>query len=138
MLAILDEELDRLSDHYRLPVVLCDLQGRSRKQAAAELKIPEGTLSSRLATAKRKLADRLKRRGVTLTAISLSAAISESAWPECLMLIVRIANFYHAEIRPRCRSSQSGREVPFRRTAEERRCGDGANHDACGGQCARR
>src|SRR5579872_6354328 len=43
---LLDEELTKLPDKYRLPVVLCDLEGRSRREVASQLKIPEGTLSS--------------------------------------------------------------------------------------------
>src|SRR5262245_23163660 len=50
--AVIDEELARLPEHYRLPVVLCELRGQSRRQAATELGIPEGTLASRLAAAK--------------------------------------------------------------------------------------
>jgi DNA-directed RNA polymerase specialized sigma24 family protein len=46
---LLDQELHRLPDKYRLAVVLCDLEGRSRKEVAGQLAIPEGTLSSRLA-----------------------------------------------------------------------------------------
>ncbi len=53
---LLDRELSRLSEKFRLPVVLCDLEGRSRKEVARQLAIPEGTLSSRLATARKKLA----------------------------------------------------------------------------------
>ncbi|MBP3956753.1 sigma-70 family RNA polymerase sigma factor [Gemmata sp. G18] len=57
--AVLHVELATLPPHYRAPVVLCELQGRSRREAAVELGIREGTLSSRLAKAKRILAERL-------------------------------------------------------------------------------
>src|SRR5262245_58346926 len=63
LVAALDEEIARLPDHYRLAVVLCELQGRGRKDAAAELGIAEGTLSSRLAEARKRLAARLRQRG---------------------------------------------------------------------------
>jgi len=65
--AVLDE-VARLSDAYRAAVVLCDLEGYSRADAAARLGIPEGTLSSRLAAARKLLARRLAARGVTLAA----------------------------------------------------------------------
>ena len=64
--ALLDEEIARLPDHYRLPVVLCELEGVGRKDAARRLGINEGTLSSRLAAARKALADRLRQRGVAL------------------------------------------------------------------------
>ena len=75
---LLDQELSRLPEKYRLPVVLCDLEGRPRKDVAGQLRIVEGTLSSRLTTARRLLAKRLARRGVVLTAGSLAAALSRS------------------------------------------------------------
>lgn len=62
----LDREVSALPEKYRLPVVLCELQGRTRKEVAELLKIPEGTLSSRLATARKTLARRLGDRGALL------------------------------------------------------------------------
>jgi RNA polymerase sigma factor (sigma-70 family) len=59
----LDEALNALPEIYRVPVVLCELEGRSRKQVARQLNIPEGTLSSRLAKARKMLANRLRRSG---------------------------------------------------------------------------
>ena len=77
--AALDEELARLPDHYRRAVILCELEGRPRRAAAAELGIPEGTLSSRLAAAKKKLADRLARRGITAGGAAVAAALATDA-----------------------------------------------------------
>src|SRR5262249_13166607 len=51
-----------------LPVLLCELQGRSRREVARQLCLPEGTLSSRLAKARRLLARRLARYGPALAA----------------------------------------------------------------------
>src|SRR5581483_2318054 len=68
---VIDEELAKLPEHYREALVLCELRGLSRKEAATELGIPEGTLSSRLAGAKRKLAARLSARGLATPAAIL-------------------------------------------------------------------
>ncbi|QJX01015.1 hypothetical protein FTUN_8653 [Frigoriglobus tundricola] len=62
---VLDEEITALSSALREAVVLCELQGLSRKEAAEKLGIAEGTLSSRLAAARKKLAERLTSRGVS-------------------------------------------------------------------------
>jgi len=56
--------------------VLCDLEGLPRAAAAAKMGIPEGTLSSRLAHARKVLAERLTRRGVTASATAIAAALS--------------------------------------------------------------
>jgi RNA polymerase sigma factor (sigma-70 family) len=79
LLRLLDKELSRLPDKYRLPVVLCDLEGRPRKQVARQFAIPEGTLSSRLATARRLLAKRLARYGFAVSGGALAAALTTRA-----------------------------------------------------------
>jgi RNA polymerase sigma factor (sigma-70 family) len=76
---LLDQELNRLPEKYRSAVVLCDLEGRSRKEASRQLDIPEGTLSSRLATARQMLAKRLAGSGLALSGGALAVAMSEGA-----------------------------------------------------------
>ncbi len=76
---LLDQELSGLPEKYREVVVLCDLQGQSRRQAAHQLKLADGTLSRRLAAGRRLLAERLSRRGVVLSGGALAAALSGGA-----------------------------------------------------------
>jgi RNA polymerase sigma factor (sigma-70 family) len=73
---LLHQAIDRLADKYRSAVVLCDLEGRPREEVARALGIPEGTLSSRLATARKLLAQRLARRGLALSAGALMATLA--------------------------------------------------------------
>jgi RNA polymerase sigma-70 factor (ECF subfamily) len=75
--AMLDCELSQLGDRYRSAIVLCDLEGLSRADTAQRLGIPEGTLSSRLAMGRRKLAARLARRGFALSSATLTAALPQ-------------------------------------------------------------
>lgn len=75
--AILDEEIARLSPAYRDAVILCEMQGLSRKDAAKKLGISEGTLSSRLAAARKRLAERLRARGV-VGGIAVASTVSVS------------------------------------------------------------
>jgi RNA polymerase sigma factor (sigma-70 family) len=78
MLPLLDHELSRLPDKYRLPIILCDLQGQSRKEAAQKLKLPEGTLSTRLARARRMLAKKLARHGIPLSGAAVGVALGQN------------------------------------------------------------
>jgi len=81
---LLDQELNRLPDKYRVPVVLCELEGRTRKEVARQLGIPQGTLSSRLATAKHMLARRLSRHGLTFSAAALASVLSANGASACV------------------------------------------------------
>ncbi len=66
--AALHTEIDRLPASYRAPIVLCYLEGLTHEQAAARLNWPVGTVRGRLARARDRLRDRLRRRGLTLAA----------------------------------------------------------------------
>jgi RNA polymerase sigma factor (sigma-70 family) len=79
LLSLLDEELDRLPTRYRDPVRLCELEGRSRRDAAEELGLPEGTLSSRLSRGRALLRERLVRRGVAPGVGALATVIDRSS-----------------------------------------------------------
>jgi RNA polymerase sigma factor (sigma-70 family) len=76
---LLDRELNRLPDKDRIPVVLCDLEGGTRREVAQQLGIPVGTLSGRLTTAHRLLAKRLARHGLALTGGALTVVLSPAA-----------------------------------------------------------
>jgi RNA polymerase sigma factor (sigma-70 family) len=79
LLAHLDQELSRVPDKYRVPVILCELEGKSRKEVALLLGVPEGTLSWRLAQAKKMLARRLSRHGLAISGGALAAVMAPAA-----------------------------------------------------------
>jgi RNA polymerase sigma factor (sigma-70 family) len=89
---VLHEEVARLSEKYRLPVLLCNLEGKTHAQAAAELKWGEATVRRRLAGAHDLLRSRLARRGVGLTvaglAVTLGRAASASVSSTCIQSTV--------------------------------------------------
>ena len=80
------EEVDRLPQYYRLPVVLCDFEGQSYEAASRQLHCPVGTVKSRLARARDRLRRRLVRRGITsstgaaVSAVLIPEAISSELW----------------------------------------------------------
>jgi RNA polymerase sigma factor (sigma-70 family) len=76
---ILDQELSALPDKYRAPIILCDLQGKTRKEAARQLGCPEGTVAGRLARARVMLAKRLAKHGLAVSGGVLAVVLSQKA-----------------------------------------------------------
>jgi RNA polymerase sigma factor (sigma-70 family) len=90
LLSVLDDELGLLPERYRTPIVLCDLEGLSYKEAAARIGCPQGTLSGRLTRARVLLARRLVRHGLTLPGgilATLLARNASAAVPPALMAL---------------------------------------------------
>jgi RNA polymerase sigma factor (sigma-70 family) len=97
--AVLDEELSRLPDHYRGVVVLCDLEGMTRKEASRQLDVPEGSVASRLARARAMLARRLAKRGIVLSgsvAAVFPAGEAASVPPALVASTTRVASLLAA------------------------------------------
>jgi RNA polymerase sigma factor (sigma-70 family) len=76
---LLDQELTRLPDPYRVVVVLCDVEGKTRKEVARQLGLPEGTVASRLARARAMLAKRLARHGLAMSGGALAVVLLQKA-----------------------------------------------------------
>jgi RNA polymerase sigma factor (sigma-70 family) len=75
----LDQALGHLPDKDRVAIILCDLEGNTRKQAARQLGLPEGTLAGRLTRGRALLARRLARHGPALSSGTLATVLSEEA-----------------------------------------------------------
>ncbi|MGE3803458.1 MAG: RNA polymerase sigma factor [Gemmataceae bacterium] len=93
---VLEEELLSLPEHYRIPLLLCGIEGCSRQEAARRLGCPAGTLKIRLERGRALLRARLVRRGLSATALaSFLASPVEAAAPAWLVsLTVRTARVF--------------------------------------------
>ncbi len=78
---IISDELGQLPENHRLAVVVCDLEGLSRADAASRLGWNEGTLSTRLYRGRKQLARRLRARGVVAPAVGLVGLFTTSVVP---------------------------------------------------------
>jgi RNA polymerase sigma factor (sigma-70 family) len=76
---LLDQELSRLPEGYRVVLLLCDLEGKPRKEAARQLGLPQGTIASRLARARAMLANRLGRHGLAVSGGALAGLLPHQA-----------------------------------------------------------
>jgi RNA polymerase sigma factor (sigma-70 family) len=79
--AVLDDELSRLSEQYRAPILLCCLEGRSRDEAARCLGWALATVKDRLERGREQLRARLARRGVLLATALTSVWLLEGGGP---------------------------------------------------------
>jgi RNA polymerase sigma factor (sigma-70 family) len=88
--AVLDAELALLPEKWRLPLVLCYLEGRTQNEAAGDLGWSRTTFQRRLAAARGALGRRLTRRGVVwpaaLSAALLSDCVASAALPSALIV----------------------------------------------------
>jgi RNA polymerase sigma factor (sigma-70 family) len=88
---VLHEELRHLPDKYRVPLVLCYLEGRSHEEAARQLGWSKGTFRGRLDRGREHLRRRLAARGVALAAVLCGTAVAPAAAAEALVqAVVRV------------------------------------------------
>jgi len=89
---VLDRELSKLPDKYRIVLIACDLEDKTRSEVADLLGVPEGTVASRLARARAMLAKRLQRHRLIVSPMLLASLLAEKAsgavLPEALVASV--------------------------------------------------
>jgi RNA polymerase sigma factor (sigma-70 family) len=76
---LLDEELQRLPDKYRLPLLLCSVEGKARDEAARQLGWTTAQVKAGLERGRKALLRRLERRGVTLSAVLFAAGLTQQS-----------------------------------------------------------
>jgi RNA polymerase sigma factor (sigma-70 family) len=101
---LIDRELDRLPGRCKAAIVLCDLEGLTRDEAADRLGWPVGTVASRLARGRQLLAGRLTRSGFAGSAgtgaVLFDSVVAEGCPPRLIERMVRITNGGHSVASP--------------------------------------
>jgi RNA polymerase sigma factor (sigma-70 family) len=113
LLTALDEELQRLTDAHRLPILLCCLEGRSQEEAASMLGWTVGSVKGRLERGRANLHARLARRGLTLSAALAAVEMSRvgSAHASCLVSVVAFRSGLALSARRVCGDTITARAV---------------------------
>jgi RNA polymerase sigma factor (sigma-70 family) len=97
LVTVIDEELQRLPQEYRLPLILCALEGLSQEEAAARLGWSVGSVRGRLERGRARLKARLEGRGLSLSIVLGAATLSTVRMPgETASVLVRAAVEYAA------------------------------------------
>ena len=89
--AVIDEEIRRLPERYRTPLVLCHVEGLRHEEVAHRLGCPVGTVESRLSRAREQLRTRLARRGLAPSASVMAAALRAPATSAIAPSLVEMA-----------------------------------------------
>jgi RNA polymerase sigma factor (sigma-70 family) len=76
---VLDEELNRLPEKYRAPLVLCYLQGKTTDETAQQLGCPRGTVAWRMSRGRDLLRNRLTRRGLAVTGAAVAVVLTQQS-----------------------------------------------------------
>ncbi|VTR92038.1 sigma-70 family rna polymerase sigma factor : RNA polymerase sigma factor, sigma-70 family OS=Singulisphaera acidiphila (strain ATCC BAA-1392 / DSM 18658 / VKM B-2454 / MOB10) GN=Sinac_5058 PE=4 SV=1: Sigma70_r2: Sigma70_r4_2: CarboxypepD_reg [Gemmata massiliana] len=98
---LLHAELDKLPDRYRLPLLLCYLEGKTRDEAAVALKVTVGTVKGRLERGREMLRTRLARRGVALSVGLLAAAAGAPVGASNSSAVTAVLDAVRGSARPR-------------------------------------
>jgi RNA polymerase sigma factor (sigma-70 family) len=119
--AAVEEELHRLPERHRAPLVLCYLEGRTHEQAAAALGCPRGSVAARLGQARERLRERLSRRGIAapaaVVAAALAAAGAHAAVPPALLDVTAGAAVWFAGAGAGAATAASARAVALAKGA---------------------
>jgi RNA polymerase sigma factor (sigma-70 family) len=88
---VLDEEVSRLPERYRVPVVLCYLEGQTNAEAARRLGCSRGTVATLLARARERLRRQLTRRGVALSGTLAATGLARQAQAAAVPTLLEIS-----------------------------------------------